>query len=92
MWHPNTANDPVWACANRNVKSIRCQNPHLYEKGLNELLRMAMQIVLKQRPEIAAAMEEAVSGAVADEERRAKADNSGLRATERLDETAKVDR
>lgn len=73
MWHPDTTNDPVRACANRNVKSIRYRNPHLYEKGLDELLPMAMQTVLKQRPEIVVVVEEAVSGVIADEERRERA-------------------
>ena len=70
MWHPDTTNDLVWACANRSVKSVHCRNPHLYEKGHDELMRMAMQIVLRQRPEIIAAMKKIVSEVIQEDGRR----------------------
>ncbi|MGN1381506.1 MAG: recombinase family protein [Eubacterium sp.] len=73
IWHADTTRDPVWACANRSVKGIYCRNPHIYEKGLDELVRMAMQSVLTKRPAVLETLKRVTAGVLTDDSKRAAA-------------------
>jgi site-specific DNA recombinase len=74
FWHHSSAHQAlVWSCKNRDVKSIRCKNLHIYNDQMDQCLEVAIFQIVNSHKRILTQLQTLIKKNVRDSDRAAQA-------------------